>query len=239
MVQIMIKKIATNWRVPLLLLLLGSLNILFGALQLDTIQQGPSAASTEFASTTYFESPIPIVLHIVAGIVFNLLGPLQFAPVSWQKWPRWHRWSGRLLLVAGLLVGLTGLWMNHFFPAYGGWLKYSGVALSSLGLIGSLGIALQAIRRRDISRHRAGMMRAIALALGPATQRLFILPIFFIYGSVNDLLIGLVVWGGFVVNLAVVEWTLWRERQNKSGGLPVGNTDVRSAGWQQPFDAKL
>ena len=30
-----------NWLAPVLLLALGSLNILFGALQLDTIQQGP------------------------------------------------------------------------------------------------------------------------------------------------------------------------------------------------------
>lgn len=213
----MTTKSTANWLVPLLLLLLGSLNILFGALQLNTIQQGPPAVPDEFTSMTYFETPIPIVLHIVAGIFFNLLGPLQFAPISWQRWPAWHRWSGRLLIVSGVFVGLTGLWMNQFFPAYGGFLKYSGVLFSSIGIILALGIALRAILNRDVPRHRAWMMRAFALGLGPATQRLIILPIFFIRGEVSDLMIGLVVWSGFLINLTVVESVLWRNKHRQEG----------------------
>ena len=207
----MTTKRTKRWLVPALLLLLGSLNILFGALQLDAIWQGPPSAPNEETIMTYFQSPIPIVLHIVAGILFNLLGPLQFAPAIWQRWPRWHRLSGRLLIGAGVVVGLSGLWMNQFYPAYGGFLKYSGVGLSSIGIIVSLGIALRAILARDVPRHRAWMMRAFALGLGPATQRLFILPIYFTTGIPDDLTIGLVVWGGFLVNLAVVEWVLRRD----------------------------
>lgn len=201
----------SNWRVPLLLLTLGSLNVLFGALQLDTIQQGPPAVPDEFTSVHYFETPIPIVLHIVAGILFNLLGPLQFAPSFRRRWSGWHRWSGRLLILSGLLVGLSGLWMNHFYPAYGGSLKYTGIFVNSLGLMASLGIALRAILAGNVQQHRAWMMRALAFGLGPATQRLFILPYFFIYGMPDDLVIGLVIWGGFLLNLTVVEWVLLRE----------------------------
>lgn len=208
----MTAKPKSNWRVPLLLLMLGSLNVLFGALQLDTIRQGPPSVPEEFTTMQYFATPIPIVLHIVAGIAFNLLGPFQFAPSLRQRWPGWHRWTGRLLIIAGVLVGLTGLWMNQFFPAYGGLLKYTGVIVNSIGLVASLGIALQVILAGDVRRHRAWMMRAIAFGLGPATQRLFILPYFFIYGMPNDLVIGLVIWFGFLVNLSVVEWVLLRER---------------------------
>lgn len=204
-----------RWLVPLLLLLLGSLNVLSGALQLNTIGQGPPATPDEFTSMHYFATPLPIVVHIVAGTLFNLLGPLQFAPISWQRWPKWHRWSGRLLLIAGVGIALTGLWMNHFFPAYGGLPKYTGIAFSSMALLISLGLALQAILARDIQRHRKWMMRSIALVLGPATQRLFFLPIFFITGVVEDWMIGFVVWGGFLLNLGVVEWVLWRGRRRK------------------------
>ena len=213
----MTKKLTANWLIPSLLLLLGSLNVLFGALQLGTIQQGPPTVADEFTSLHYFATPIPIVLHIAAGIIFNLLGPLQFAPAIWQRWPAWHRWAGRLLIISGAAVGLTGLWMNQFYPAYGGFLKYSGVAVSSIGLIVALGIALRAILNRDIPRHRAWMMRAFALGLGPATQRFFILPYFFMGGEINDLLIGLVVWFGFLINLIVVEGVLWQGRRKTEG----------------------
>ena len=224
-----------NWLIPLLLLALGGINVLLGALQLDTIQQGPPAVPDEFTSMQYFATPIPIVLHIVAGIVFNLLCPFQFASTLRQRWPAWHRWSGRLLLIAGVMVGLTGLWMNHFFPQYGGFLKYSGIVVNSVGLLGSLGLALRVILAGNVQRHRVWMMRAVAFGLGPATQRLFILPYFFIVGMPNDLVIGLVIWFGFLLNLSVVEWVLLRERRRKliegSGQRKtnLGNTNLKGA----------
>lgn len=202
----------SNWRVPILLLVLGSLNILFGALQLDTIQRGPPAVPDEFTTMQYFATPIPIVLHIVSGILLNLLSPFQFVPSFRQRWPGWHRWSGRLLILSGFLAALTGLWMNQFFPAYGGVLKYPGIIVNSLGLMVSFSIALRVILVGDVQRHRAWMMRAVAFGLGPATQRLFILPYFLVYGIPSDFLIGFIIWLGFLLNLAVVEWVLWRER---------------------------
>ncbi len=210
-----------NWRVPIGLLLLGGINVLFGALQLDTIQQGPPPVPDEFSSTQYHLTPIPIVLHIVVGIIFNLMGPLQFARTFRSRWPGWHRWSGRLLIIAGMFVGLTGLWMNQFFPQYGAPLKYPGIVVNSLGIMVSLGLALYVIRTGDVQTHRAWMMRAVAFGLGPATQRLFILPYFFIVGLPSDFIIGLVIWMGFLVNLAVVEWVLLRERPHKLSLGPI------------------
>lgn len=206
-----------NWLIPAFLLMLGALNILFGALQLNMIQQGPPDVPDEFTSMHYFETPLPIVLHIVTGIIFNLLSPFQFAPAIWRHWPAWHRWSGRLLIVCGLLMALTGLWMNQFFPAFGGFLKYSGVVANSVGLIVSLGIAFRAILNRNIQHHRAWMMSAVAFGLAPATQRLFILPIFFLYGEVSEHMIGLIIWLGLLLNLSVVGWVLSHKRSRGLG----------------------
>ena len=74
----MTAKPISDWLVPGLLLALGALNVLFGALPLTMIQQGPLAVPDVFTSRHYFEAPIPIVLHIISGIIFNLLDPLPF-----------------------------------------------------------------------------------------------------------------------------------------------------------------
>ena len=202
----------SNWVGPGLLLLLGSLNILSGAMQLDKLWLGPPDSPDEFTAMHYFASPIPIVFHIIAGTIWNLFGPLQFVPKIRRKWPKFHRYSGRFLVLSGFIVGITGLWMNHFFPAYGGPAKYISIVVHSIGIMVSLSIALQAIFKRDIKRHELWMMRAVAIGLSPATQRVFILPIYFITGDVSDLVIGVGMWSAFVVNLGFVEWARRRKK---------------------------
>jgi uncharacterized membrane protein len=214
----MSKKPISNWLVPASLLALGGLQVLSGAFQLTLIGQGPppDGDANLFASKHYFETPIPIVMHIVCGIVFSLLAPFQFSPSLRLRWPTWHRCSGRLLVVSGVLVAVSALWMNQIFPAFGGILKSAGIIVFSVGLIASLGLALWAILNRRIQRHRAWMMRAMAIGLGGATQRVFLLPVFVINGGLSELTIGLGVWFGFLLNLCVGEWILWRDRSRLS-----------------------
>ncbi|MEM8889272.1 MAG: DUF2306 domain-containing protein [Bacteroidota bacterium] len=215
----MSKKPSSGWLGPILLLLLGSLNILSGAFQLDSIFQGPAIPIEETESPHYHLTPFPIVVHIIVGILFNLLAPFQFAPAVLKKWPRYHKWMGRVLVVSALGVAVTGMWMNENFPVFGGFLKYSGVHLSAIGLILSLALAIRFILRRDVRRHKIWMMRAIALGLGPATQRLIIMPVFFAYGLPSEMAIGLLVWGGYLINLAFVEWLLFREKNKRASKL--------------------
>ena len=106
--------------------------------------------------------------------------------------------------------------MNQYYPLFGGYLKYFGVAAHSIGLMVALHVALRSILALDIQRHRAWMMRAIAIGLSPATQRVFILPIFLINGKVGEFTVGLIVWFALLLNLFLVEWILNRERH---GGL--------------------
>lgn len=215
----MSKKPSSGWLGPILLLLLGSLNILSGAFQLDSIFQGPDLPIAETESPHYHLTPFPIVIHIIAGILFNLLAPFQFAPSILKKWPQYHRWMGRVLAISALGVAFSGIWMNENFPVFGGFLKYSGVHLSAIGLILSLALSIRFILRRNVRKHRIWMMRAIALGLGPATQRLIILPVFFAYGLPSELAIGLLVWGGYIINLGFVEWVLFKEKNKQASRI--------------------
>ena len=204
-------KTRSTWWGPGLLLFYGFSSVLFGALQIGNIQSGPPAEPND--TMHYFEMPIPIMIHIVSGMLFSLLGPLQFAPVIRQRWPRWHRMMGTLLLVSGLGVAGSAIWMNEVFPEFGGLLKYTGVLFGSVLLVFAEFQAIRFIVARNIASHRAWMMRALAMVFGPATQRFIVIPYFVLVGMPSELFIGFLVWSGWIINLAFVEWFLWRERR--------------------------
>lgn len=204
----------SGWLVPILLLIYSGFPVLLGLFQLGTLGQGVVAGEAMNDDVvTYFDHPLPITAHIVTGILFTLLTPFQLVPSIRLKRPNWHRRTGKLLIVAGFVAALSGMWMNQFFPHYGGALKYTGVLAYGVGLIGSLSIALHAIRQRNIARHRAWMLRAIAIGFGIATQGVIIIPIYLINDGVSELTIGVVVWAGLLINLTVVEIALRRERE--------------------------
>ena len=200
-----------TWRSCILLLILGLISIALGALQLNSINQGSAEGS-------YITTPLPVVLHIVFGIIFNLLSPFQFAPNIRKNYPKLHKYSGRLLVVSAIPVAFSALWMNQYFPSYGGTLKYSGIVAYCVVLLGSLFLAVKYVMSKDIKNHRLWMMRAMAAALGPATQRVIIIPIFIVFGedAITDEVIGILIWSGILINLAFVEYLQWRERRKNS-----------------------
>lgn len=212
-------KFSKSWLVPLGLFALGGLTVMSGAFRLSMIAAGPLASGANDA-LHYFDYTALIVAHIVAGTVFNLLTPLQFIGKLRRNWPRLHRASGRVFVVAGIIAGATAVWMNEVFPAYGGLAKYVGLHLFSAGLVLTLLLGLRAAVLRDIPQHRAWMMRAMALGLGGATQRVYLLPIFIYYGELSDAAIALGIWSGFLINLLFAEWLLWRERLGRPLSVP-------------------
>ena len=189
--------------------LLGAISIAFGAVQLSIMATGEGA---QVGNGAYLSMPLPIWAHIIFGTLFNVLVPLQFAPTLRSRFRAWHRWQGRALALCTIVISLSALWMNHFYPSYGGVAKYSGIMVHGVILVGACALGIWAIKQRNINRHRAWMMRATAVALSPSTQRMVILPLYFATGEMTDLMIGGAIWCGMLVNLAVVEWILWRER---------------------------
>lgn len=190
------------WKTCILLLTLGMVSIALGASQLNDISNGK-------ASNSYLSMPLPVVLHIAFGIIFNLLAPFQFVATLRERYPKLHRLMGRFLVISAIFVTLSALWMNHYYPSYGGLLKYSGIVAYNVILLGSLYFAIKNVLQRNIPKHRKWMIRAVAVSLAPATQRVIIIPMYIFWGEkVNtDLVIGLLIWSGLLINLAFVEFT--------------------------------
>src|SRR5581483_11399796 len=90
------------------------LPVIAGAFRLEQLA-GISDAMP--ANAGFAPMPLPVVLHIVCATAFATLGPLQFAAGFRRRWPAWHRIAGRLLVLCGLVVGLSGLWMTLLYAA--------------------------------------------------------------------------------------------------------------------------
>jgi uncharacterized membrane protein len=214
---IMQKKLTLGWLAPVLWLF-GSLAILSAVYRMwiTTTALATGVMPADPGDVHYVKHVLMISLHIVPGLIFLVLGPLQFTPSIRTQWPRFHRWSGRVFIASGLVTAVTAMTMNMVFPPVGGLFKSLAVYIFSIAQIVTLIVALRAILRRDIARHRAWMIRAFAIGLSVSTMRIFFIPAYILYGIPNDFTIGLGMWVGFVVNVLAAEFILWRERVKHS-----------------------
>lgn len=211
------KKLTLGWVAPVLWLL-GALAI-YSAVDRMLITYGSlltGAVPTDPADAHYVKHALLISFHIIPGLLFLLLGPLQFVAVIRARWPKIHRISGRVFIATGFMMALSAIAINILFPPFGGLFKSIAVYVFSVAQMVTLTIALRAILRRDIARHRAWMIRAFAIGLAISTMRIFFIPAYLLYGIPSDFTVGLGMWIGFLVNIAVAEFILWRERLKRS-----------------------
>ena len=183
---------------PAALVALSLVPIVSGSARLVELAGGPAALPARDDP-----SSVPLVVHIVSVIVYAVLGAFQFS--ARLRRSGWHRRAGRLLVVIGLVVALSAIWMTLFYPrSDGGDLLYVFRLLVASGMIASIVLGLQAIIRRDIMQHRAWMIRAYALAMGAGTQ-VFTLGFGEAAFGSSDRSIALLQAAAWVINLAVAE----------------------------------
>ena len=135
------------------------------------------------------------------------------AGVLQRRFGRLHRLTGRVFVAAGLLLALSSLRLLAEFPNASTWVLTSARLAAGAGLAAALVTALVAVRRRDIPRHRAWMIRAYAIGMGAATISFIMLPIYLITGEpvegyAADLLFVL----SWVINLSIAEWVIHRTK---------------------------
>ncbi len=158
----------SSWSVPLALVVLSLIPVVSGSLRLLEVAGGPQLMPT---NPRIDASPAPVVVHVLGAALYAILGAFQFSARLRRRHLNWHRKSGRILVVAGLAVAGSGLWMTLFYTgAPGGDLLWGIRLLVGSAMAGAIVLGFAAIRRRDIPAHRAWMMRGYALGLGAGTQ---------------------------------------------------------------------
>jgi uncharacterized membrane protein len=170
--------------------------------------------------------PALTLLHVVPGGVFLALAPLQFSARVRGRHARFHRWLGRVLLLAALVVGLSGLLLGALFP-YGGPVAAAAVFLAGAFFLFALVRAFSAIRRGDAMRHREWMIRMFSVGLGIATVRVVGLMVTVVTRGGFQETAGAVFWVGWVSTFAAAE--LWI-RHTRPRPADVGAATATAAG---------
>ena len=160
-------------------------------------------------------APIPIYFHIVSSILFCILGAFQFLSSIRNNHPIWHRYAGRLIIVAGVVSALSGLWMTHYyaFPeSLQGNLLYTVRVVVSISMTLFILLGLFSILKRKFVRHQAWMIRAYALGQGAGTQALISIPLVLTAGEPSGFSRDILMTAAWVINIAASEWIITRRR---------------------------
>jgi uncharacterized membrane protein len=194
--------------IPFALLALGAIPVIAGALRLVELSGGPPVLPV---NPRIAASPAPAVVHVLSAISYLTVGAFLFPPALRRRWPRWHQHAGRILVVVGLAVALSALWMTQFYPRElgTGSLHYAFRLSFGSAMAACLVLGVAAVQRHDMTGHRAWMIRAYALAAGAGTQ-VFTQGISETFIGTSELTSGLALGAGWAINLTVAEYIIRR-----------------------------
>lgn len=120
----------------------------------------------------YARYPVLAYLHIVPGVIFIVGTLFQLSRRFRTRHLGFHRAFGKWMLGAGLVSGVFALAFGVPFAHGGAWQSLATALFGSYFTIALL-IAYQAIRRKDITKHRRWMIRAFAIGLAVGSIRLW------------------------------------------------------------------
>lgn len=140
--------------------------------------------------------PIQTMLHAVPGVLFMIVGPLQFISSLRAKRPKLHRWLGRLFMVSCIIIALSGFSIALTIP----YTRLPGtIAVFFFGVpfLYSLYRAYIHIKRREVSKHREWILRVFSIGMGISLIRIFVsLLVVFTDYTQRDIF-DLAFWAGF------------------------------------------
>jgi uncharacterized membrane protein len=166
-------------------------------------------ASVRDGAARYNAVPLATLLHVLPGMVFLVVAPLQLIPRFRARASGVHRRAGYVLLALAVPYAITSVYLSVRDPLFG----RAGAAASLLAGLWFVACGVRAyvaIRRGDIDRHRIWMVRALAMAYGIAVIRaLFLFTVAFV--PLDPVAVGaLTFWSGWLLSALTVEWWLWR-----------------------------
>ncbi len=155
--------------------------------------------------------PAAFFVHALAGVLFGVLGPLQFARALRRRYGTAHRLAGRVFVLSGVWLALSGLALVLRVESIATTLLGAARGVFGLALIAVLALGVAAARAHNMRRHRGWMIRAYAIGMGSGTVSLVLFPVYLISGEPpTGLTTDIVVVGTWLATIAVGEWVVRR-----------------------------
>lgn len=173
------------------------LGVVVGFLALIGIGASASYFFREPANLGFLDYPTIVALHVVLGAVYLAFAPFQFVKRIRSRHLGYHRRMGRVLVAVGLVVGVTALFIGVVIP-FSGWAESVLIGLFGSLFLFALGKGFVHVRAGRVALHREWMIRAFAIALAIATQRLLFIPSLFVVADPTD---------GQIVTLSLAAWS--------------------------------
>ena len=120
----------------------------------------------------YTAHPLQTLLHTIPGMLFAMLGPMQFMSPIRDNFRIVHRVTGRIFLPIGIISGIGALAMTFSFPIWGSTVNYAIAIAFSAFMIFAFVKAFMHVRKRQVPQHREWMIRGFATGLSVATFRI-------------------------------------------------------------------
>jgi uncharacterized membrane protein len=224
-----------GWGVVAILMITGFMSI-FGRAEFlqSAYEQGVTdgIAAFDLFDGRYFDHDVATWLHLIPAFLIFGLGPLQFIRRIRTRHLSFHRWSGRIWLVAGFIVALSGSFIGVLYPFMDitgqGFNESMATLFLALYTLLSLSMAYYHIRRRNFGSHREWMIRSWALMLAVATERLLL--VFFMSTTPVgvEVLFGTTFWMAGLLNIAASECWINLTRTPGNGARHWKDLDARA-----------
>lgn len=153
----------------------------------------------------YLEHPVVTTIHMLSGIMFLILAPLQFNKRIRTENLGLHRTLGRVLVVCALISGLYGVASTVVLPVFGGLASETAGWFFGVIFIFATLRAFWCARNKKIKQHREWMIRAFAVGLGVGTQRVILLMLLTSTDYSFQDSFGPALWLGLGLNLLIAE----------------------------------
>lgn len=158
--------------------------------------------STALQPQVFIDNALMVRVHILAGTLSILIGPMQFWSTFRDRHRNWHRLLGKIYLVGAAFGSASALYVAWI--SFGGFSGHVGFFVLALGWGGATLMAYRCIRAGHWRLHREWMIRSYSLALGILGIRAWFF-LFSAFGVESEPAFGASAWLGWVTTLLVAE----------------------------------
>jgi uncharacterized membrane protein len=201
----------------LLLLLLAFFSALMLEITLQYIPVRMDAAFLQIKQEYIHIIPwrIAFFTHVFSSMFVLVAGFTQFWSYLLQHYKKWHRFIGKIYVIDILFITGPASFIMALLANGGISSRIAFTMLSVLWMF-TTAKAWQTAKAKQITAHKAWMMRSYALTLSAITLRAWkwLLIALFHLRPLNTYMI--VAWMGFVPNLMLAEWLI-QKREKKDG----------------------